>query len=1101
MINRSIASSIKLVIGLLAILLLSPLGHSTQAQTLTWQTAIAAAGDVQVQASTTDGAGNVYLAGGFAGTATFGNTSFSTTNGREVFVAKWNRATGFVWAVKGNGSATTGLNQATAIAIYSPYVYVTGNFLGSTFSLGSSGMVLTNAQVGTSDIFLARLTESTTGASATVTWSKRAGGLSNDRANALTNVTNSALYLGGSSGGNATFDNYTLPGVGGFVARYSGFNQVQPVSPAPVVPAGDAVTALRAVGGTLYMAGTFSSTANAVPGGNLTSAGSEDIFVQKLNANNFTSFWVQQAGGSGEEYARCLLVSGLNVYVGGSYRSASAAFGTTTLTNSGLANLFVTKLVDTGSQSYFAWALQNSGTSTDLSNSANALNLYGTGLFVGGTFGGTIGLGSRSLTSAGGSDVLMAKVVDAGSSASFVSAQQAGGSGPDEATTIGRLDPRTVYVAGQTTTPTSFGSLSVGTSAGTRPGFVATLFDQAPLLSLAAPNTGPVGTTISLYGEGLTGATAITFAGSSNNVVTSGFTVNAAGTQISGVVVPAGAQSGVVDVTTPLGTSAGLVSFVLGTNPAPAWQAVSTAATPSLVRWAAPAANGTVIVAGEFNGSITVGGTTLTSLGSRDIFVAKFNPSTATYLWAVRAGSAGDEDSYGGVAVVGNTIYLAGQFYGPNITLGNTTLTPPTYSGLSGYVAKLTDAGSSASFIWAQLIDDASAVYVEALTASGNTVYVGGDFTGSALTIGNNTVLSSNASGDNGYVARLVDNGNTASFVWARGIGEADGSTINVYGLSVNGSILYVSGAFYGTLNFPGAPSITSTGTTATLPGPGDVAVLRLFDSNTAGSVTSTARAGGAGTEFVNSMSRQGNTLYVAGSTTDSYSFGGPPLSFPRYGYVLQVTDVNGTLTTGWVQILNNNVYQTAVNGTGIYAATSLITTDTFGSTTITQRGGPDGLVVRLADAGSSASVTWAQTAGGMGTDVFRALALAGGQVVVGGSVTPLAAFGSLVVERPIGVPVATLATIGDAAILATAAARPQEPLTLYPNPAHGWATLRLTAAGAGPIQLFDLLGREVRRYNAGSSTTSDVRLDLHGIPAGIYVVRAGTASRQLLVE
>ena len=39
--------------------------------------------------------------------------------------------------------------------------------------------------------------------------------------------------------------------------------------------------------------------------------------------------------------------------------------------------------------------------------------------------------------------------------------------------------------------------------------------------------------------------------------VTSGFTVNAAGTQITGVVVPAGAQNGPVTVSTPSGSSAG----------------------------------------------------------------------------------------------------------------------------------------------------------------------------------------------------------------------------------------------------------------------------------------------------------------------------------------------------------------------------------------------------------------------------------------------------------------------------------------------------------------------------------------------------------------
>ena len=54
-------------------------GHRVVAQTLAWQTAVAAAGDVLVQATTTDAAGNILLTGGFSGTATFGSTR--ATNG------------------------------------------------------------------------------------------------------------------------------------------------------------------------------------------------------------------------------------------------------------------------------------------------------------------------------------------------------------------------------------------------------------------------------------------------------------------------------------------------------------------------------------------------------------------------------------------------------------------------------------------------------------------------------------------------------------------------------------------------------------------------------------------------------------------------------------------------------------------------------------------------------------------------------------------------------------------------------------------------------------------------------------------------------------
>ncbi|RAK67955.1 T9SS type A sorting domain-containing protein [Hymenobacter edaphi] len=1079
--------------------LLCLLASAARAQTPDWQTAVALAGDVQVQATAADAAGNVYLAGGFAGTVVLGSTTLNTPNGQELFVAKWNPNSGFAWALKGTSTTTTGRNLATAIALSGTNVYVAGNFVSQSLTLGTRPALI-NAQAGNSDIFLMRLIE--TGNTVSVNWAKRAGGTANDYANALSNFATTYLYLGGTSGGSATFDNYTLPDAGGFVARYYPVNLTMPASPAPVVPAGEEVTALQYLNGAVYAAGIFSNAANTMPGGPLASAGGRDAFVLKLDYLNLTTqLWAQQAGGPGDDYARSLLAAGSSVYVGGSYRSSSAAFGSTTLTNSGVANLFVSKLTDAGSSASFAWALQNGGTSTDASNSINGLGLYGTSLYAAGTFGGTASFGSRTLTSAGSSDVLVAKVADAGSTGSFVGAQQAGGTGADYASSVGRLDTRTWYAAGQVTTPAAFGTgFSIGTNAGVRPGYVATLSDPAPLLTLAAPNAGLTGSTVTLYGQGLTGTTAVAFSGSANNVVTSGFTVNASGTQISGVVVPAGAQSGPVNVTTASGTSNGLVSYTVLTanNSAPAWQRASTANTASLVRWAAPMANGSVVVAGEFSGSLTLGSTTLTSAGGTDVFVAKFDPATATYSWAVRAGGTSTDDTYGGLVVSGNNIYVAGQFYTQTATFGGTTLTAGQ-SFLNGYVAKLTDAGTSGSFTWAQMLDDGSGVYVEALAASGNNVYVGGDFLGAALTIGNQT-LGVNNSLDDGYVARLTDNGSTSTCNWIKGIGNANASnlsTVNVYGLSVSGSTVYVSGVLYGNVTF-GSTTVSAAGGAN---GPGDVAVARLIDNGTSASFTGAIRAGGTGSEFVFGLTAgPGGTLYVAGRNGSAAAWTGATVAGTGLGFVAKVIDTGGNLSFGWVQLLNSTVYQTAVNGTGLYAATSLAGTETYAGTPLRSAGSSDGLVLRLDDNGSTASVRWARAAGGLGPDSFRALALdAGGQVVVGGSVTPLAGFGSLVVSSPEGVAVAALGVLSDPLLLATTPGRSRAALALYPNPARTHVILHRPAAGAQPV-LLDALGRAVRHYPAVSGK-AETTLDLRGLPAGVYVLRCGPASQRLIVE
>jgi hypothetical protein len=91
---------------------------------------------------------------------------------------------------------------------------------------------------------------------------------------------------------------------------------------------------------------------------------------------------------------------------------------------------------------------------------------------------------------------------------------------------------------------------------------------QAPTLTTISPNQATVGTSVTLTGSNLTGATAVTFAGTSNNTVTTGLTVSGTGSsQTLTVVVPTGATTGPVTVTTPAGTSGGVTFTVLTSAP------------------------------------------------------------------------------------------------------------------------------------------------------------------------------------------------------------------------------------------------------------------------------------------------------------------------------------------------------------------------------------------------------------------------------------------------------------------------------------------------------------------------------------------------------
>jgi len=81
----------------------------------------------------------------------------------------------------------------------------------------------------------------------------------------------------------------------------------------------------------------------------------------------------------------------------------------------------------------------------------------------------------------------------------------------------------------------------------------------APTITSFSPTSGPVGGSVEISGTNLTGATSVTF-----NLVSATFTVNSA-THIT-AVVPAGATTGPIRVTTPLGTATSATSFTVTTG-------------------------------------------------------------------------------------------------------------------------------------------------------------------------------------------------------------------------------------------------------------------------------------------------------------------------------------------------------------------------------------------------------------------------------------------------------------------------------------------------------------------------------------------------------
>ena len=126
------------------------------------------------------------------------------------------------------------------------------------------------------------------------------------------------------------------------------------------------------------------------------------------------------------------------------------------------------------------------------------------------------------------------------------------------------------------------------TSGGTTP--------PAPALTSFAPTSGPVGTSVTITGSNVSGATAVKF-----NGTTAAFAVNS-DTQIT-ATVPAGATTGTISVTTPGGTATSSASF---TVTSPDFSLSASPATQTIRPGGSASYTVTVTPSGGFTGNVAL---------------------------------------------------------------------------------------------------------------------------------------------------------------------------------------------------------------------------------------------------------------------------------------------------------------------------------------------------------------------------------------------------------------------------------------------------------------------------------------------------------------
>ena len=367
---------------------------------------------------TLDFLGNIYITGYFQGTVNMdpgSNTYNLTSSGSyDIFITKLNAAGNFVWAKQMGGS---GVDIGYAISTDTiGNVYSTGYFRSTAdFNPGAGTFNLISE--GIRDIFISKLDSS-----GNFVWAKQMGGTGYDNGTAMNIDSFGNLLVTGVFQDTVDFD----PGTGIvnlisgglfdiFICKFDTSGSLLWAKGMGGTNTDQSVSLITDSVGNVYTTGSFYNTVDFDPNigiFNLTSAGSKDVFILKLNSSG-AFVWVKRIGGTGEDIGFGISNDSLgNLYTTGMFENTvdfNPGSGTNNLTSNGDGDCFINKLDASGN---FIWALYSGGTDDDVGYGIsidNSNNIYTAGIFEN-TVDFDPSSTSFNLTSAGAMDVFIQKL-------------------------------------------------------------------------------------------------------------------------------------------------------------------------------------------------------------------------------------------------------------------------------------------------------------------------------------------------------------------------------------------------------------------------------------------------------------------------------------------------------------------------------------------------------------------------------------------------------------------------------------------------------------------------------------------------------------------
>lgn len=257
---------------------------------------------------TVDTSGNIYLTGHFSGTADFntgaGVTNLISSGGTDAFITKLDPMGELVWA-KSIGGTADDFGNSLSIRDYDGSVFIIGSFAETIDFNPSPDATAIATSNGSTDVFMLRL--SNDGIYLTF---RTVGGIGADRGNGIfVDPIYGDQFLTGIFSGTVDFDPgpgvYEMTGSNDvFILKLGFASNISFSKSMGGIGVDEGINIAGDANGFIYVHGSFNSTCNFNTNGgttNVTSNGSDDVFVAQLIKLTGSFNWVRTFGSTGTE--------------------------------------------------------------------------------------------------------------------------------------------------------------------------------------------------------------------------------------------------------------------------------------------------------------------------------------------------------------------------------------------------------------------------------------------------------------------------------------------------------------------------------------------------------------------------------------------------------------------------------------------------------------------------------------------------------------------------------------------------------------------------------------------------------------------------------